>query len=295
MIPTTLIFYFLNGLFYASYLFLVASGLTIILGILNVLNLAHGSFYSFGAYVAAFIATLFLNNGLPTPSLFMALFMAALLIGLMGSGVEFSLKPLYKRRQEYQLLFTFALSFIFEDLIKLIWGFNPWTCPNLFAYMGAVNILGQFYPSYDMFVIFIGFVSYLFIWFFFYHTRTGNLARAVAFDKEMSSALGVNVSSLYTKIFFIGAFFAGLGGALILPAINAIPGMGSDALGFAFVIIVIGGLGSVKGAFVGSLIVGMVRAVGIALFPEIELGLIFTVLVIVLILKPQGLFGKRFE
>ncbi|MBI3512615.1 MAG: branched-chain amino acid ABC transporter permease [Proteobacteria bacterium] len=283
----------LNSLFYASVLFLIAAGLSLIFGVMRIVNLAHGNFYGVGAFVTAWLIGVAIALGVPTPWLFLLLPVGAAAVVLIGIVIEpLLLRPIYRRAEEYQLLVTFGLVLILEDLIKLIWGGLPLTADTLMDALPSIPIGGLIYPGYNLVVIGIGVVAALALWMVIYRTKFGVMLRATSQDRRMASALGLDVGRVYVLAFAIGCFMAGLGGAIIVPSQAAVLGMGIDALVLAFVVVVIGGLGSLKGALVGALIVSFVRTAGVQFFPEIELAVLYLIAAVVLLVKPTGLFGS---
>jgi branched-chain amino acid transport system permease protein len=290
----TLAVQILNSLFYASILFQIASGLTLIYGVMRIINLAHGNLYAIGAYVSGWVLGLLAAPGRqPNMWLFFLLLAGAVAAAVAGAIIEPTLlRPLYKRAEEYQLLITFGLLLILEDLMHLVWGPHPLTSSALPDLLGSSSILGATYPNYNILVIAIGFAAALALWAFVYKTKFGVLLRATSQDMRMASALGVNVKRVYVQAFTIGCFMAGLGGAIIMPISGAVLGMGVDALILAFVVVVIGGLGSLEGALIGAIIVGLVRTLGIMYFAEIELAVLYLIATVVLLVRPAGLFGR---
>jgi branched-chain amino acid transport system permease protein len=267
----------LNSLLYASVLFLIAAGLSLIFGVMRIINLAHGSLYAVGAYVTAWLVGRAIPLGLPPGWLFLLLPLGALSVALIGIVIEpLLLRPFYRRAEEYQLLVTFGLIQILEDSIRFIWGGTPLSADAL---MDALPIIG------------IGVVAALALWVAIYHTKFGVMLRATSQDRRMASALGLNVGLVYVMAFGIGCFMAGLGGAIVVPTQAAVLGMGIDALVIAFVVVVIGGLGSLEGALVGALVVSFVRTAGIQFFPELELAVLYLIAALVLLVRPTGLFG----
>lgn len=283
----------LNALLYSSVLFLIAGGLSLIYGVMRILNLAHGNLYAIGAYVTAWSIGAAAAAGAPNAVLYLLLPAGAIAAAVVGAILEPTLlRPFYKRPEEYQLLVTFGLLMILEDLIHLVWGPNPLSAGTVYASFGSITISGARYPTYNLAVIAVGIIAALFLWAFIYRTRFGVVLRATSQNMRMASALGVNVNRIYIQAFTIGCFMAGLGGAIVVPGQSAVLGMGVDALILAFVVVVIGGLGSLEGAFAGALIVGVVREAGVALFPEIELAVLYLIAAIVLLVRPAGLFGR---
>jgi branched-chain amino acid transport system permease protein len=283
----------LNALLYSSVLFLIAGGLSLIYGVMRILNLAHGNLYALGAFVTAWAIGVALEAGAAPAVLFLLLPAGAVAAGAAGAVIERTLlRPFYKRPEEYQLLMTFGLLMILEDLIRLVWGPNPLSATTVYATLGSISIAGDRYPAYNLVIIAVGIIAAVFLWAFIYRTRFGVLLRATSQDKRMASALGVNVNRIYIQAFTLGCFMAGLGGAIVVPSQSAVLGMGVDALVLAFIVVVIGGLGSLEGALAGALIVGVVREIGITLFPEIELAVLYLIAALVLLVRPSGLFGR---
>lgn len=289
---TTLIVHLLNALLYASILFLIAGGLSLIYGVMRIVNLAHGNLYAFGAYVTAWTVGLVLG-GVPNAVLYVLLPAGAVASAALGAVLEPTLlRPLYKRAEEYQLLITFGLLLILEDLLRLVWGPYPLQASALFEGPGSLSIGDTIYPNYNLAVIVVGGIAAAALWAFVYRTKFGVILRATSQNMRMASALGVNVNRVYVQAFTLGCFMAGLGGAIVVPQQGAVLGMGVDALILAFVVVVIGGLGSLEGALLGALMVGVVREFGIAFFPEIELAVLYFMAAVVLLIRPAGLFGR---
>jgi branched-chain amino acid transport system permease protein len=282
----------LNSLLYASVLFLIAAGLSLIFGVMRIVNLAHGSLYAVGAYVTAWLVGHGIALGVPLGWLFLMLPVGALAVALIGVVIEpLLLRPFYTRAEEYQLLVTFGLLQILEDLMRLLWGGTPLSADTLMDVLPIIHIGGLYYPAYNLLVIAVGVVAAVGLWAAIYHTRFGVLLRATSQDRRMASALGLNVGLVYVVAFGIGCFKAGLGGAIVVPTQAAVLGMGVDALVIAFVVVVIGGLGSLKGALVGAVVVSFVRTAGIQFFPELELAVLYLIAAGVLLVRPTGLFG----
>jgi len=287
-----LIIHLLNALLYASVMFLIASGLSLIYGVMRIINLAHGNLYAVGAYATAWAVGRVLG-GVPNAALYALLPVGAVAAAALGAVLEPTLlRPLYKRAEEYQLLITFGLLLVLEDLIRFVWGPYPLSASVLYEVPGSLTIGESIYPTYNLVVIVVGGLAAAALWAFVYKTKFGVILRATSQNMRMASALGVNVNRVYVQAFTLGCFMAGLGGAIVVPQQGAVLGMGVDALVLAFVVVVIGGLGSLEGALVGALMVGIVREVGIALFPEIELAVLYLMAAIVLMIRPAGLFGR---
>ena len=280
----------LSGLTAAMFLFLIASGLSLIFGVLRVLNFAHGSFYMLGAYLAYQVVQW--AGG--TPGWFWwAALGAAGGIAVLGGVVErLLLRHLYRREELYQLLFTYALVLILSDAAKVIWGTGQLSVSRPPALTGAVQLFGTYLPYYNLFILLLGPIIALAFWLVLQRTRVGRFIRAAALDREMLGALGVNVNRLYTGVFVLGSFLAGLGGALITPVKTVVPGMDVEIIVEAFIVVVIGGLGSFWGTFLGAIIYGEVLSFGILIFPRFSIFSVFALMAVVLILRPWGLLGR---
>ena len=287
-----LVVHLFNALLYASVLFLIAGGLSLIYGVMRIVNLAHGNLFAVGAFLTASAVGQWFA-GSESAFLYLLLPIGALGAAAIGAVLEPTLlRPFYRRPEEYQLLVTFGLMMILEDLIRFIWGPYPISATVLFSKMGSAKIGDFVYPRYNLLVIAVGGLAALFLWAFIYRTKFGVVLRATSQDMRRASALGVNVNLVYVQAFTIGCFMAGLAGAIIVPSQSAVLGMGVDALVLSFIVVVTGGLGSLEGALVGALIVGTVREIGISMFPEIELAVLYLIAAVVLIFRPAGLFGK---
>jgi branched-chain amino acid transport system permease protein len=283
----------LNSLFYASVLFLIAAGLSLIFGVMRIVNMAHGSLYGVGAFVTAWLVGRAAAYGLSPVWLFLLIPVGAAVVALIGAIIEpVLLRPFYRRAEEYQLLVTFGLLLIIEDVVRFFFGGLPLTADVLMDAVPSIHFGGLIYPGYYIVVIGVGAAAALALWAVIYRTKFGVMLRATSQDRRMASTLGLNVGFVYVSAFAIGCFMAGLGGAIIVPSQAAVLGMGIDALVLAFVVVVIGGLGSLQGALVGALIVSFVRTAGIQFFPEIELAVLYLIAAIVLLVKPTGLFGS---
>ena len=294
---TIFIIQLLNSFFYAAVLFLIAAGLSLIYGVMRIVNLAHGALYALGAYVSAWVVGGAVGHAasgtLGLAGLLLLLPVGAVAVAVVGAVVEPTLlRPLYRRPEEYHLLITFGLLMILEDAMKFLFGGTPLTAGSIMDHMGSIPIGRLLYPTYNLFVIAIGLIAAFGLWWIIYRTRFGVILRATSQDRRMAAALGINVSRVYVQAFAIGCFMAGLGGAVVVPAQAAVLGMGIEALILAFVVVVIGGLGSLEGALVGALIVGLVRTAGIQFFPEIELAVLYLIATAVLLIRPTGLFGR---
>ena len=283
-----LLFQGLVGLTEAMYLWLVAAGLSLIFGVLRVLNFAHGALYMIGAYLTYAVFRAFGGN------FWIALLVGPVLVALIGWVMEVVfLRRIYRVDVAFQLLLTFAFVLILDDIVKLVFGPVYQSPPTPRALSGAVMVFGSPLPTYHLFILAAGCAVALGLWLFLEKTRWGLLVRATSADREMARALGVRSSRLFTFVFMLGAWLAGLGGALSIPVRAISLGMGETIIIEAFVVVVLGGLGSLRGAFLGSLAIGLLHAYGIVFLPIFELALAYLVMAAVLIVRPWGLFGVR--
>ncbi len=283
----------LNGLASASSLFIVASGLTIVFGVTRIVNFAHGSLYMLGAYFAVSLMTPLLDISRTFPMFMLGLVLAALLTGLLGIALEIGLlRRVYKSPELLQLLITFGLVLVIQDLVIRVWGPLEILGPRAPGLRGALTIADAQVPSYDLFLIAMGPIVFAGVWLVLNRTRFGILVRAATQDREMVAALGVNQSVLFTGALFLGAALAGFGGALQIPRAAASPQMDIAVLTDAFVVTVIGGMGSVPGAALAALIIGQLNAFGIVILPKSTLVLVFLLMAAVLVVRPYGLLGK---
>ena len=280
----------LNGLANAMFLFLIASGLSLIFGVTRIVNFAHGSFYMLAAYLTySLTAALPLGAG----AFYGAALLAALAIAALGGLVEvLLLRRVYRTPELYQLLLTFALVLVVADAVRFLWGADNKTGPAAPGLAGSVPIAGQLFPSYDLAVILFGPLVALGLWLLFHRTRWGVLIRAATQDREMVAALGVDQRRLFTGVFVLGSFLAGLGGALQVPRLPLTTVMDTTVIVEAFVVVVIGGMGSVWGALLASLVIGVLDAYGVLVLPKASIVLMFVVMAVVLIVRPWGLLGK---
>lgn len=277
----------LIGLSLAMYLWLISAGLTIIFGVLKVVNFAHGSLFMVGAYLAY---TFYGQLGLPFG---LAVLLSLLGTGLLGFVMERGfLRRIYQVDEAYQLLLTFGFILILDDAVKIIWG-GVFKIPPIPAFLdGSWPVFGRSFPVYNTFVIAVGLIVALLLWVMFDRTWWGRIVRATASDREMANAIGINVPRVFSAVFAFGAMLAALGGAIGIPVRVVAPGIGATMIIQAFIITVIGGLGNLKGAFISSLIVGVLSAYGTLFFPVFELFFIFVIMAVVLLVRPQGLFAR---
>ena len=277
----------LAGLSSGMFIWLVASGLTLIFGVLGVLNFAHGSFYMLGAY-ACFTVLKHLGAGY-----WAGLLLGPLAVCAAGFVVERCfLRHVYRIALPYQLLLTFAFVLVFDNLVKIVWGGGALSPPSLSFLGGSIPILGRKFPVYNLFIIAVGPAVALGLYVLLERTWSGRIVRAASSDREMASAIGVRVPALFTGVFVFGTWLGALGGGLAVPYVGLLtPGMGETIIIEAFIVAVIGGLGSLKGAFVGALLIGVMSAFGTRYFPTFDMFLIFILMAGVLLVRPQGLFG----
>jgi branched-subunit amino acid ABC-type transport system permease component len=280
-----------NGLFIAAGIYLVASGLSLVFGVLGILNFAHGSLYMYGAFFV------FTYVGYTAGDFWPALIIAPLAVVILGVIMEIVfLRPIYKADPLYQLLLTYGLVLIFGDLVKLIWGADNQSVSRPEGFEGTVTIAGNLFPSYQIFVLLpAGFLTLIGLYLFLNRTPVGRTVRAATQDREMIGALGVNVRLLYTGVFAVGAFLGGLGGAVLAPMGALYPGMDFDVIIEIFLVVVLGGLGSMAGTALGALIYGELKSFGILFVPELESVFIYVLMAVVLVARPQGLLGKKVE
>jgi branched-chain amino acid transport system permease protein len=290
---TAIVDIILGGAFHAAIVFLVAAGLQLVFGVQKILNLACGSFYALGAYFGITAVAVAADLGLP-PLLFLpVLIVSGIVIGLVGLPIELLLRAIYRRDESYQLLLTFGLLLIFQDVFQFFWGATPRTIGgNYYLAYGTVDILGARMPTYNLLVILASLLIALGLGAFLQRTKTGRIIRATAENRDMAEGLGVNAKRIFAVVFTVGSMLGTVGGALVVPSAASSLGMAVELVVEAFAVVVIGGLGSMRGALVGALIVGLMRAAAIAILPEAEMLSIYLVVVAVLIMRPAGLFGR---
>ncbi len=282
---TTLVTQLLTGLAYGMLLFMISVGLSVIFGLMNVVNLAHGAFYVVGVYFAFTL----METGLG--------FWAALILGTLGVAVLGVLTERFLLSQTYgnelnEVLLTFGLAFILADLVRLIWGTNPQTLSQPEVLSFSVAFAGVEFPAYRLFVVLVGCLIAALLWYFETRTRIGAIVRAGVDDREMVSALGINVTLVFAGVFAFGAGLAAFGGILGGPILGMYPDQGFDILVVALIVVVLGGLGTWKGAFAGAVLVGMVETMGRIYFPSLSLVIVFLLMAVVLLIRPSGLFGR---
>ncbi len=283
-----------DGLTYASWLFIVALGLTLVFGILKILNVAHGSFYALGAYAAASMVAWFPSIQLAPAFSIVAMLLAAVVVAALVAPLceRGLLRMFYGRDEVLLVLVTFALFLIMEDLTKQIWGVNPLYVADPYMLFGVVEIGTLSYVGYDFMLVLVALIVGVSVWWGLNRTRFGKLVLAVIHNEEIAASMGVNVSRIYTVAFSVGIFLAALGGAFTAPMISVQPGVSVGVIVISFAVVIIGGLGSIPGAAVGALIVGMARSAAVHLWPVAELFSIYLVMAIVLMFRPEGLFQR---
>jgi len=283
----------LDGLVYASWLFMASVGLTLIYGVMRILNIAHGSLYAIGAYTAAWLIGIYYSGDNPPIGGFAVIFGAAVVAGLVfGLAIERGvLRFMYGRDEVLMILVTYAIFLILEDFVRVAWGVDPYFAYQPYSIPGTVEILGLPYQVYDLGLIALAVLCAASVWAVLNRTRIGKLLQVVIEDREVSAALGINVRAVFTATFVIGAMLGALGGAVTATKISVVPGLGVEVIVLGFAVVVIGGLGSIGGALIGAAIVGFARALTVHLFPEIELFAIYGVMAAVLAVRPHGLFA----
>jgi branched-chain amino acid transport system permease protein len=282
----------MSGVFHAAVLFLVAAGLQVVFGVQKILNLACGSFYALGAYVGVSSVEAYLAAGGPPALFLLPLAAGGALVGLTGAVVERGLlRFVYGRDETFQLLLTFAVVLMLEDVIRLTWGPGPRSTGGLYLAYGQIRLLGAPIPVYNLIVIGASVAIAIGIGWLLSRTAFGRILRATAENRDMAEALGVDRRRVYLRVFVLGSVLGTLGGALVIPTTAAMSEMGIELIVESFAVVVIGGLGSMRGALVGALTVGLFRAIAISVYPPVEMLLIYLVVIGVLVLRPRGLFG----
>ncbi len=285
MSVTFIVFQLLNGITFAALLFLLASGFTLIFGLMRVVSLTHGAFYLVGGYVGLSVIR-------APGNFFLGIVVAAVVIGLLGLAIERGLLGFVRGEELPQVLLTIGLAFIMADLSLVVWGGDPVSIPVPDFLRSSFTIGNLTYPEYRMFVVLIGAVVAAVLWYLQAKTRLGAIIRAGVDDIEMVDALGINIKRVFSGVFVVGAALAGLTGVVGGAFLSLYPGADSEILLYGLVVVIIGGLGSLEGAIVGSLVVGLLDTFGKALFPELSYFTIFGPMAIMLALRPRGLFGR---
>jgi len=284
---------FIDGIIYSSWLFTAAIGLTLIYGVMKILNLTHGSFYALGAYMAASLTGALLAKGMEPMLSYAVLFGSALFVALVLAPLieRGILKFMYSKDEVVIMLITYALFLILEDAIKLIWGVSPYFIAEPYGLLGSIEFGDLIYPTYNLFLIFIALISGLGLAWTLMKTRVGKLLLTVIHDPEVSRSLGINVNKFYLITFTFGSLLAAVVGAFTAPTVSVVPAMGVEIIVLSFAVIVIGGMGILPGAAVGACIVGLVRSISIHYAPQLELFVIYLVMAMVLAFRPRGLFS----
>lgn len=283
-----------DGITYASWLFIVALGLTLVFGVLKILNIAHGSFYAVGAYAgASLVAWLLSMKFSPALSviglMLAAVGVAAIVAPLTERGL---LRMFYGRDEVLLVLVTYALFLMLEDVMKLIWGVNPYYVADTYQAFGNIQLGPLNYVGYDVLLIGVAVLCGLATWWVLNRTRPGKIVTAVIHSAEVASSMGVNVSRIYTGAFMVGVFLAAVGGALTAPMVSVQPGLSVGVIITSFAVVIIGGLGSIEGAAIGALVVGLARAASVHIWPPAELFSIYVVMAAILVFRPEGLFQR---
>ena len=291
----TLVAILVDGIVYASWLFVIAIGLTLIYGVMNILNVAHGSLYALGAYSSAWLVGKYFLYDLPIFGSYLVILLAALFIGVVVGGIieRGLLRYMYDRDEVVMVLLTYAVFLILEDVMKLIWGVESYMPYQPRYLLGNISVMGLPFVIYDLCLISLALVVGISVWLGLNKTRPGKLLVAVIHDREIAVTIGINVGRVFTVTFIIGAILGALGGAFTAPLISVSPGIGVEIIVLAFAVVVIGGLGSIEGAAVGAIIVGLGRASAVHLLPQAELFIVFAVMTLVLLIRPHGLFGRQ--
>ena len=283
-----------DALSYGATLFLLSIGLTVVFGVLRILNISHGGIYALGAYMGTWLAGWVLEEKFSPWMTYPALLLGAIFIGItVGPIIErVFLRRIYGADMHIQLLLTFSILLILDDSMKLIWGMEPLFVSEPYSLLGTFSVVGILYPWYDFALVGISVIfGGLLIW-VVRGTSYGKLVVSVINDREVSTAIGINVNLIYTVAFTVGALAAALGGALIAPKIAVVPQFALEVVVLAFAVIAIGGMGSLEGAALGAMIVSFARALAIHLAPEFDLVAIYLIMILVLAFRPQGLFGE---
>ena len=281
-----------GGVFHAAVLFLVAAGLQLVFGVQKIVNLACGSFYALGAYFGITFMGYATQFGVSPWLMLPGLIVSGMLLGFIGPPIERLLRTVYSRDESFQLLLTFALVLMFQDVFKFIWGANPRSLDSGYLIYGTIGAGDFSMPVYNLLVILAAIAIAGGLGAFLQRTNYGRILRATAENRVMAEALGVDVRRIYTAVFTLGAVLGTTAGALVVPTAAASLDMAIEFVVEAFAVVVIGGLGSMRGALIGAAIVGLIRALSIVFFPEFEVIAIYVIVIGVLILRPVGLFGR---
>ena len=282
-----------DGIIYSSWLFVAAIGLTLIYGVMKIVNLTHGSFYALGAYAGASFTGAWIARGYPPMLSYAVLLASAAIITLVFAPLieRGILRFMYAKEEVVIMLITYALFLILEDVIKLVWGVDPYFIAEPYGLLGSFEVGEMTYPTYNLILVGIAIAAGGGLTLLLQGTRVGKLLRTVIHDPEVSRAMGINVDRFYLVTFTFGSFLAALGGAFTAPTVSVVPGLGVEIIVLSFAVIVIGGMGSLPGAALGAVIVGLVRSAAIHYAPAVELFVIYFVMALVLAFRPRGLFS----
>jgi branched-subunit amino acid ABC-type transport system permease component len=288
--PSMLFIQFISGLSRAMVLFLMASGLTIVFGVMRVINFAHGAFYMLGAYLA-FTLTQILVGSI---GFWATLFIVPTIVCIVGGLVEITLlRRIYDKEHLLQILLTYALIFVFNDAIKMIWGVDLRIVNVPKSLAGFITVSGHRFPVYYFFIILVGLIVAVLLWLLLKKTTFGKLLRASAEHREMVDLLGYNVCWLFTLVFIMATWLGGLAGAVIAPTVRLSLGMDMEIIIECFIVVIVGGLGNIWGALLGALITGQIYAFGILVFPSYAMAFLFILAAIIILFRPYGLLGKQ--
>lgn len=282
-----------DGIIYSAWLFVAAVGLTLIYGVMKIVNITHGSFYALGAYAAASFTGAWIAHGYPPMLSYAVLLASGVIITLVFAPLieRGILRFMYAKDEVVILLITYALFLILEDVIKLIWGVDPYFIAEPYGLLGSFDIGELSYPTYNLILVGVAIASGAGLTLLLQGTRVGKLLRTVIHDPEVSRAMGINVDRFYLVTFTFGSMLAAVGGAFTAPTVSVVPGIGVEIVVLSFAVIVIGGMGSLPGAALGAIIVGLVRSATIHYAPAVELFVIYFVMALVLAFRPRGLFS----
>jgi branched-chain amino acid transport system permease protein len=281
-----------GGVFHAAVLFLVAAGLQLVFGVQKIVNLACGSFYALGAYFGITFISYTSQFGVSEWLILPGLIVSGVLLGFIGPPIERMLRAVYDRDESFQLLLTFALVLMFQDVFKFVWGANPRSLDSGYLIYGTISAGDFSIPVYNLLVIAAAIAVAAGLGAFLQRTNYGRILRATSENRVMAEALGVDVRRIYSVVFTLGAVLGTTAGALVVPTAAASLDMAIEFVIEAFAVVVIGGLGSMRGALVGALVVGLIRGYSIVYFPELEVLTIYVIVIAVLIFRPAGLFGR---
>jgi branched-chain amino acid transport system permease protein len=283
-----------DGFSYAGLLFLVALGLTLIFGVMGILNVAHGAMYAFGGYTAASLVQAMMSRGeVPSVVLVLALFAAAIVVGVvLGCLLEIGLlRRVQDKDPVLQLLITFGAFLILDDVQQLIWGGSPYTASEVTGRLGTIELFGATFTTYQLvFIPIVALCAYGLLQYFLRHTRVGRQVVAVTHNAEVATALGIHAKRIRLVTFVVGAILGALGGALSVPNTSLVPGVGTDMIVLSFSVVATAGLGQITGALIAALMIGMARSLAVYTFPEFEVVVPYLIMVLVLLIRPYGLF-----